>query len=115
MELRLTISNKSYEWCEELLGGVVLHIKAQPKAAKNQIVGLHGNPPRLKVRIAAPPLDGRANTELLKFLAEVLKVPVSKLRFIRGETSKNKDILCEGISREIVKNIVPSEKQMLFW
>ncbi len=72
--------------------GVILHLYVQPRASKTEIIGLHGTPQRLKVRLAAPPVDGEANTELLKFLCKILKVPKSQLQILRGESSRNKDV-----------------------
>ena len=98
--------NKNYDWCKDTPHGLLLHIKAQPKASKSQIAGLHGNPPRLKIRIAALPVDGKANKELLNFLCRILEIPISNLKLIRGESCSNKDVLCLGISLEKIKEVV---------
>jgi uncharacterized protein (TIGR00251 family) len=95
------------DWFEETPKGIVIHIKAQPKASKTQIVGLYGDPPRLKIKIAAPPVDGRANEELLKFLKHSLGVPISRLSLIRGDTSPSKDVLCMGVSKDKIKGLIP--------
>lgn len=63
-----------------------LHI--QPGAKRNQVVGLHGE--ALKVQIKAPPEDGRANAELLGFLAAVLEVSKRDLTLVTGLTSRQK-------------------------
>ncbi len=102
-------------WFEETSKGIAIHIKAQPKASKNQIVGLYGDPPRLKIKVAAPPVDGRANQELLKFLKEVLKTTLSRLTLIRGETSPNKDVLCVGIPKDQIVALVPDADQLSLW
>ena len=47
-------------WFEVCPTGVILRIKVQPRASKTQIAGLHGDPPRLKIRLAAPPVDGES-------------------------------------------------------
>lgn len=102
-------------WYDETPQGVVLRIKVQPKAAKNQISGLHGEPPRLKIRIAAPPVDGKANRALLEFLSDTLGVSSSKLEFIRGANSTHKDILCIGVSLDKINGLISEEPQLSFW
>ncbi len=97
---------KTHEWAEERDGGVVLHLVIQPKASKNQIVGPHGEPARLKVRVAAPPVDGEANEELIAFLAKKLGVPKSFVTFLRGQTGKQKDLFFQGISLEAALGIL---------
>lgn len=77
--------------------GAVLRLLIQPKASRSEIVGPHGEPPRLKVRVAAPPVDGAANEELLRFLKKALGVPASQLELVRGAASRQKDVLCRGL------------------
>jgi uncharacterized protein (TIGR00251 family) len=82
---------------ESVAGGILLRLWIQPKASKSRVTGLHGDPPRIRIQIAAPPVDGAANEELLRFLKKALGVPFSSLRIVRGETSKLKDVECLGI------------------
>ena len=65
----------------------------QPNSSKNQICGLYGEPARIKIKIQSPPVEGAANKELIKFLSKALKTPKTSIEIIRGETSKNKDLL----------------------
>ncbi len=102
-------------WFDETSKGIVLHIKAQPKASKTKIVGLHGDPPRLKIKIAAPPVDGQANEALLKFLKEVLEIPLSRLSLIRGATSPAKDVLCMGVPKDKIESMLPESDQLTLW
>jgi uncharacterized protein (TIGR00251 family) len=71
--------------------GVRLQIHVQPNASKNQIVGLHGG--ALKVKIKAVPEDGKANSELIAFLAKTLGVAKSRLELVSGQTSRAKAVL----------------------
>jgi uncharacterized protein (TIGR00251 family) len=71
--------------------GTFLHLRIQPRASRDEIVGLHGD--ALKVRIAAPPVDSAANEALIKFLAKQLNLPKSRLQLTKGQTSRNKTIL----------------------
>lgn len=94
------------QYLEEYQGRVLLKIYVMPGARKSEIVGLFGEPLRLKIKISAPPIDGAANKELIKFLSKKLKLPKSALELIRGETSRNKDILVDnkfGIALESFK------------
>ena len=85
-------------WAEKHPDGFLIRIQAQPKASRTECVGPHGEPPRLKVRVAAPPVDGEANAELIRFMAKTVGLPKSKLELLRGETSKSKDVLCRGLT-----------------
>jgi hypothetical protein len=67
-----------------------LNIRVIPRAKKPEIIELDDG--SLKVKLKSPPLDGRANDELITVLSKHLKVPKSKIAIIRGETSKNKII-----------------------
>ena len=62
------------------------------------MAGLHGD--ALKVRVAAPPTEGRANRELLDFLAECLGVARARIALIKGESGRRKTIIVEGIGVE---------------
>ncbi len=79
-----------------------LTIHVQPGASRSQITGFADGV--LKVKIAAPPVRGKANQELIKLLRDVLGVSKSKLSINKGLTGKNKIVAVEGISFEEVKN-----------
>ena len=83
-------------WVTETKGGVVLTIHATPRASKSQIQGLHGD--ALKIRLQAPPVDGKANETLLEFLAEVLNVPRRQVTLLSGQTSRQKRVCVTGIT-----------------
>ncbi|QLB12408.1 hypothetical protein EV697_10151 [Bisgaardia hudsonensis] len=68
-----------------------LRIFLQPKASRDQIVGLHDD--ELKITITAPPIDGKANAHLLKFLSKTFKVPKSAIILEKGELNRHKQIL----------------------
>jgi uncharacterized protein (TIGR00251 family) len=67
---------------------LILDVHVQPRAAKDEIVGLHGD--RLKVRISAPPVDGKANRHLIDFLAGVFKVAKRDVILLAGESGRDK-------------------------
>lgn len=73
-----------------LLDGLVLRLYIQPKASRDQIVGLHGD--ELKVAITAPPVDGQANAHLIKFIAKQFRVAKSQVIIEKGELGRHKQI-----------------------
>jgi len=77
-------------WLQADGAAVVLRLHVQPGAKKTEIVGEHGE--ALKVRLAAPPVDGKANAELLAYLAERLGLPRTALTLKSGESSRQKRV-----------------------
>ena len=67
---------------------IQLTLHVQPGASRTEVAGTHGD--ALKVRLTAPPVDGKANAELLRFLAEAFGVPRRNVTLVRGETSRAK-------------------------
>jgi len=76
--------------------GCVLSIRLQPRARRTAVVGPVGS--RLKVAVTGPPVEGKANTELCRFLAELTGVSKSAVIILRGETSREKAILIRGVA-----------------
>ncbi|MGE4130799.1 MAG: DUF167 domain-containing protein [Bdellovibrionales bacterium] len=83
-------------YIHELNQGVRLKLYVQPGASKAQIVGLHGD--SLKIKVKSPPEDGRANAELISWLAKLLGVAKSKVEIVRGHTSRHKEVVISDIS-----------------
>ena len=71
-------------------GGELLSVHVQPGARHTEAAGLHGD--RLKVRLAAPPVDGKANAALVAWVAELFDVPRSSVTVVRGHTSRQKTL-----------------------
>ena len=80
-------------WSRNHPKGTLLLLYIQPGASSNKLAGTHGE--RLKVKIKAAPRDGEANEGLIDYFAEILKIPKSKIFLIRGESSRQKDLLVE--------------------
>lgn len=70
--------------------GLRLRIFLQPKASRDQIIGLHDG--EVKIAITAPPIDGQANAHLLKYLAKLFKVPKSSILLEKGELQRHKQL-----------------------
>jgi uncharacterized protein len=88
----------------ERSGAVEFAVIVVPRASRSEIVGEHGG--LLKVRLAAPPVDGAANAELIKVLAKKFGVSKSDVAIVRGETSKNKRIKIENLSLSKFKEAI---------
>ncbi|MEN9358868.1 MAG: hypothetical protein RL095_403 [Verrucomicrobiota bacterium] len=74
--------------------GLKLHLHVQPGARCYQVDGLHGE--AIKVKIAAPPVDGKANAALLSWVAELFSVSRSQVQLLSGESSRRKTLLLTG-------------------
>ena len=78
-------------------------VRAQPRASRSEIVGLHGD--ALKVRLAAPPADGAANEALIEVLADALGIARGAVRIVSGATSRGKVVEVDGVSVENVARL----------
>ena len=79
------MNTEFYEWQNTDL---LLRLKVQPKASKDEFCEVMGN--SLKVRITAPPVGGKANVHLIKFLARQFKVSKSQIQLLSGDTNREK-------------------------
>lgn len=80
-----------------------LVVQVQPRASRSEVAGRYGD--AVKIRLAAPPVDGAANEELVRFLAELLNVPRSAVRISAGLTARRKTVEIEGVMPEAVNAI----------
>lgn len=81
--------------------GVSFQLLVQPKAGTNKIVGEHGG--SLKVQIAAPPVQGKANRECIKFLAEIFGLPKERLEIQSGARGRKKTIRVLNVSAQTLE------------
>ena len=81
-------------WFRREGDAVTLTLHVQPGAKKTEIAGLHGD--ALKIRLAAPPVEGKANAALLACLAEKFGVPMRNVALKRGESSRIKVVSISG-------------------
>lgn len=84
-------------------GAIIFMVRAVPRASKNEIVGCHDG--ALKVRLAALPIDGAANAELVKVLAKFFEVSKTSVQIVSGETAKNKQVKIQGANAVKLKQI----------
>jgi uncharacterized protein (TIGR00251 family) len=80
--------------------GAILTVHIQPRASTTEYVGIHGD--AIKIRVAAPPVDGAANDELIRFLARQLSIPTSSVRIRSGASGRHKRVLVKGVAAELV-------------
>jgi uncharacterized protein (TIGR00251 family) len=77
-------------------GSVTFKVKVQPRAPRTEIVGEHAG--AVKLRVAAPPVDGKANEECRRFLAKLFEVSATSVEIVSGESSRDKVIRIRSIS-----------------
>lgn len=97
----LMAAQEFYQWDGDAL---LLRVKAQPRASRDEVVGVHGD--CWRIRITAPPVDGAANAHLIKFLARLFQVSPGQVTQLSGESGRIKRfciqapaVLPEAISR----------------
>jgi uncharacterized protein len=82
-------------------GAVRFEVHAKPRAKKSRVLGSRGD--ALEVSLAAPPVDGAANEELVRTLADALGVPKRQVVLVRGDSSRQKLVAVTGLSAEEVR------------
>lgn len=85
---------------------LILHV--QPGAKKTGIAGTHGE--ALKIRLASPPVDGKANDCLIEFLSELLDVPRARVELVSGAASRQKRVRIGGARQEAVERLLAAGK-----
>jgi len=85
---------------------ILLRVRVQPRASRTELAGVREG--QLRIRLKAPPVDGAANAELLRFLGrKVLGVPPSSLEIVRGAGSRDKTVAISGLSTDQVRDLLP--------
>jgi len=74
--------------------GILLKVYLQPKASKNEIVGPYRD--GIKVKVTAPPIEGKANEALIRFLAKELGISPSSIEIVKGHHSREKTLKISG-------------------
>jgi len=88
-------------------GFVVLRVRVQPGAPRNQVAGeLNGV---LKLKVAAPPVDGKANQECCRFISRLLEVPRGSVEITAGATSRTKTIIVRNVTAEHARSHLTTE------
>lgn len=88
--------------------GVILVIHVQPGARRNEYTGLYGE--AVKVKVAAPPVEGAANEALCRFLARLFKLPQRAIQIQTGQSGRRKRVLLKGATREAVLAVMDQDR-----
>ena len=83
---------------------MILPVRVQPRASKDEIAGAMGG--ALKVRLRAPAVEGRANEALCEFVAELLKTPKAAVRILSGHHSRSKRVEVRGVTEQQILALV---------
>jgi uncharacterized protein (TIGR00251 family) len=81
-----------------MAGSARINVYVQPRASKTAVVGMHDG--CVKIRLAAPPVDGAANAALIEFVADQLGIAKSRVRITAGLTSRRKTVEVDGATAE---------------
>lgn len=84
--------------------GAIVDVRVIPRATRSAIAGTRGD--ALLVRLKAPPVDGAANAELIRFLADLLDVPQRNIQIVSGERSRGKRVRINGRTAADVERIL---------
>jgi len=84
--------------------GVVISVYVQPRASKNEVVGLQGD--ELKLRLTSPPVEGAANKLCREFLAKLLGVAKGQVSLVAGDKSRHKRLLVRGVTQEQARQVL---------
>lgn len=90
------------EFVDQASGGsLVLRVHVQPKSSKSRVLGIHDD--RLKIAVASPPVDGKANKEVVRFVAKLLGIGKKDVELKSGLQSRKKSLIVTSVSIEEVK------------
>lgn len=89
-------------WITPQTGGCLLTIKVVPRASKTEIAGV--DPAWLRVRLQAPPVEGRANAALVAFLAETLALPKQAVAVVTGDRGRVKRVRLSGLDAATIRS-----------
>ena len=87
--------------------GALVRLRVSPNAKTTEVQGLHGDA-ALKLRVAAPPVDGRANAEVERLVAERTGAAPSRVRVVRGLSGRDKTVFVDGVGAERVREVLHS-------
>ena len=96
--------NNECKWLQGTKDDVVLTVKAVPRASKSEIAAVEDE--WLRVRIKAPPVDGKANEALVKFFAEFFGVPKGGVAIVSGDTARLKRVRIAGLATDKAVGLV---------
>jgi len=90
------LATKFPPWLTPRADGLMLDVLVAPRASRNRILGVHDE--RLKIQLTAPPVDGKANDALVRFLADVLGIAKAQVEIVGGPANKRKTVRLTGVA-----------------
>lgn len=101
------MSQDAAVWLRGKPGAWLIDLAVQPGARRDEVLGEHGD--RLKIRISAPPVDGKANAAVVKAVAGWLSCPASAVSLAVGQTSRQKTVKCtlDAPAAQLIKALMP--------
>lgn len=93
-----------FPFLQETADGSVISLLVQPRASKNQVVGVQGD--ALKVKLTSPPVDGAANRCCCEYLAGLFSVAKSRVGLVNGEKSRKKKVLLRGVTLQQAADVI---------
>lgn len=96
--------NNDFSFIKQNKRGITLSIVVTPRSTSNSVAGTIDG--RLKIKLTSPPVDGQANVGLINYLSKLLKIKKSSIEILKGETSKKKTVLIEGLGKEKLLSII---------
>lgn len=97
--------DRGMAWFTQTREGVALSVQATPRAARSEFAGLYGAD-ALRVRLRAPPVDGKANEALVVFLAKSFGLPKRDVVLAQGLTGRHKRVLLRGLTADAVRRVL---------
>ncbi|KAL7719219.1 Uncharacterized protein QTN25_003591 [Entamoeba marina] len=91
-------------WIKQQGNNVMIELNVKPNSKQPTIFGLEDD--LLKIGIDAPPVDGKANTEVILYIGSCLNIKKSKISIIKGQTSHHKTLLIEDVKKEDIKELL---------
>ncbi|MDP2577074.1 MAG: DUF167 family protein [Gemmatimonadota bacterium] len=91
-------------WIEEREGALRFKVRVLTRASRTEIAGVHGD--ALKIRLAASPVEGAANAELITLLAKQLRLPKSAISIVRGLKGRDKVLEAAGATRDQLRGLI---------
>ena len=85
--------------------GTRIVVQVVPRASKTEVAGMYGDE-ALRIRLNAPPVDGKANRELVRFVAESLGVPERAVTLVSGQTARRKTLRVDGVASDRARAVL---------
>jgi len=84
--------------------GIIIQVYVVPRSAKCEVAGVQGD--ALKLKLTAPPAEGQANAECIRFLSDILGIKKKQVKILGGHKSKRKSVAIEGIGRKDIEALI---------